>query len=96
MSSKAAVWSKRLAAWRSSGESAMAFCRARGLPYSQFVYWQRRSSAKALVPVVIEAGALPTPAPSGMEVELSLPSGIRLRVTALPLSDIAALVRALC
>jgi len=96
MSSKWEVWSKRVAAWRMSGESAMAFCRARGLPYSQFVYWQRRSSAKALVPVVVEAGALPTPAPSGMEVEIALPSGIRLRVTALPLAGVAALVRALC
>jgi len=96
MSSKAVVWSKRLAAWRTSGESAMAFCRARGLRYSQFVYWQRRSSAKALVPLVVEAGALRTPEPSGMEVELALPSGVRLRVTGLPLADVAALVRALC
>ena len=96
MSSKAAVWSKRVVAWRSSGESGMVFCRAHGLSYSQFVYWQRRSSAKVLMPVVVKAGALPTPVPTVIDVELALPSGIRLRVTALPLSDVASLVRALC
>lgn len=96
MSSKSAVWSKRIVAWRSSGESAAAFCRAHGLSYSQFVYWQRRSSPMALVPVVVEAGALPAAAARvGMEVELVLPNGVRLHVT-VPLADVAALVRALC
>lgn len=95
MSSKAAVWSTRVAAWRSSGESAAAFCRSRGLSYSQFVYWQRRSSTRALVPVMVEAGAPPAPA-ARVGMELALPSGVRLHVTALPLADVAALVRALC
>jgi len=90
---KSKVWSKRIAAWRSSGESAAAWCRARGLSYSQFVYWQRRSSA--LVPVAIET---PSPAQAGSvtDVEVALPSGVRLRVPALPMAELAALVRALC
>jgi hypothetical protein len=95
MSSKAAVWSKRLAAWRSGNESAAAFCRSRGLSYSQFVYWQRRSAAaqRALVPVVVAAdrGA----ANGDRAVEVVLPNGPRVRLT-LPLAEVAALVRSLC
>lgn len=55
-SSKAMVWSKRMAAWRASGELAAAFCRARGLAYAQFVYWQRRCTLPSmpLVPVRVE------------------------------------------
>jgi hypothetical protein len=50
----------------------------------------------ALVPVVVEAGALPAAAARvGMDVELVLPNGVRLHVT-VPLADVAALVRALC
>lgn len=93
MHGKAALWSKRIEAWRSSGESAAGWCRARGLSYSQFVYWQRRSSA--LVPVAIET---PSPAQAGpvTDVEVVLPSGVRLRTPALPMADLTALVRALC
>jgi hypothetical protein len=32
MTEKAAVWRKRLAAWRKSDKSAAAFCRSSGLP----------------------------------------------------------------
>lgn len=93
MSNKAAAWSKRLAAWRASGESAAAFCRARNLAYAQFVYWQRRCTPQAipLVPVRVEASAVA----HGAQVELALPTGVRLRVT-LPLEDVATLVRSLC
>lgn len=95
MSSKAAAWSKRLAAWRASGESAAAFCRARNLAYAQFVYWQRRCTPQAipLVPVRVEASAVAVA--HGAQVELALPTGVRLRVT-LPLADVATLVRSLC
>ncbi|MBA8885605.1 IS66 family insertion sequence element accessory protein TnpA [Dokdonella fugitiva] len=93
MQGKATVWSKRIVAWRSSGESAAAYCRARGLSYSQFVYWQRRSSA--LVPVAIETRPA-AQAESVAGVEVVLPSGLRLRVPALPMAELAALVRALC
>ena len=41
MSSKRAAWTKRIEAWRSSGESVAGFCRSHGLIYAQFVYWQR-------------------------------------------------------
>jgi len=95
MSSKAVVWSKRIAAWLSGNESAAAFCRSRGLSYSQFVYWQRRSAAaqRALVPVVVDAEC--ATASGDRAVELALSSGTRVRLT-LPLAEIAALVRSLC
>lgn len=95
MSSRSAVWSKRVAAWRSSGESAAAYCRARGLSYSKFVYWRRRSSVMAAVPVVV--GTLPAAeVRTGSDVELVLPNGLRLHVRAVPMAELAALVRALC
>jgi hypothetical protein len=95
MSSKAVVWSKRLAAWRSGNESAAGFCRSRGLSYSQFVYWQRRSVAAqgALVPVVVDADR--ATANGDRAVELTLPNGTCVRLT-LPLAEVAALVRSLC
>lgn len=98
MRSKRAVWAERIEAWQRSDLSAAAFCRAEGLNYPQFVYWQRavgatkRVSAKAamLVPVRIEGS-------SAGVLELMLPQGLRLRVPAgFPSHEVVALVRGLC
>lgn len=79
MSNKRAVWTKRIEAWRSSGESVAGFCRSHGLTYAQFVYWQRMLRAPsaeslALVPVMVE-----TVAPSSSPIELALPNGVQVR-----------------
>ena len=84
MSDKRAVWAKRVAAWRSSGESAAGFCRTRGLSHAQFVYWQRAlrevpSKSTGLVPVVVEAtGSADAP------IELRLPNGVQARCDLAP------------
>lgn len=100
MSSKQTGWAKRIEAWQASGQSAAAFCRSRGLAYSQFVYWQRvlgasalRDDGAALVPVVVvDAEAAPS---SPMAVELDLPHGIRLRLASTSVADVITLVRGL-
>lgn len=77
MSDKRSEWAKRIEAWRSSGESVTGFCRAGGLNYAQFVYWQRVLRAAptgALVPVMVE---VTPPSP----IELDLPNGVRVRCT---------------
>jgi hypothetical protein len=38
-------WRERLAAWRKSGETQAAFCRARGLDQHSLSYWKRRLGA---------------------------------------------------
>lgn len=90
MSSKVVAWSKRIAAWRSGNESAAAFCRARGLAYSQFVYWSRRGAVAqrpSLLPVVADGARA---ASDDRMMELVLPTGVRLRA-ALALTEVAAL-----
>ena len=87
MSDKRLAWTKRIAAWRASGESAMGFCRQRGLKYPQFVYWQRvlRGSSGALVPVVVDR------ATQVSAIELVLPNGVQARC--LSVADALALAR---
>lgn len=89
MSNKRSVWTKRIEAWRASGESAAGFCRARGVNYPQFVYWQRvlrAARAGALVPVVVDAVAASRPA-----LEVALPNGVCVRCT--HVADAIALAR---
>jgi len=89
MSSKRLMWAKRIEMWRASGESVAGFCRARGLTYAQFVYWQRvmrTSPAGALVPVVVEA-----PAVLRSPIEVALPNGVQVRC--LHVADALALAR---
>lgn len=97
MSSKHAKWSAQIEAWRTSGQSAAAFCRARGLAYAQFVYWQRKlrepiAAGAALVPVTIASA--PTCA-SDLRVELVLSGGLRVQVLGVGAADVVALVRGL-
>jgi maltodextrin utilization protein YvdJ len=91
MSSKRLVWTKRIEAWRASGESAAGFCRARGLNRPQFVYWQRvlhtaHPTSAPLVPVVVTE-----PAVSPFPIELILPNGVQVRCS--HVSDALALAR---
>lgn len=88
MSSKRLTWTKRIEAWRASGESMAGFCRARGLRYAQFVYWQRvrAAPAGALVSVVVEV-----PAVLRSPIEIALPNGVQVRCT--HVADALALTR---
>jgi len=38
-------WAKLVAAWQSSGQTAKAFCEARGLGYASFCQWRKRLAA---------------------------------------------------
>lgn len=90
MSSKWSVWTKRIEAWRESGQSAAGFCRARDLTYSQFVYWQQRVRGNGLVPVAVVAS---TEQSAAAAVELDLPNGMRVRLTSVSIADVITLVR---
>ena len=95
MTSKTMMWRAHLAAWRSSGQSAAAFCRSQGLAYAQFVYWQRKLSdeTSAWVPVRVDGPAATTT--SMLALEWGLRNGVSLRVTGLGVADVVALVRGL-
>ena len=88
-SSKAALWSKRLAACERSGLSRRAWCAAQGVNMHTLDYWRyrlrRRPAAKvsrsrvrsqALVPIVVCRAA---PSAMASTLELRLPGGIELR-----------------
>lgn len=98
MADQRAAWLERVEAWQASGESVAAFCRSRGLTYSQFIYWQRvlrtpaRGEAPLLVPLVVEAEAMSA---LRAPIELALPNGVRLRVPCGSMTDVIALVRGL-
>lgn len=94
---KRSIWLRQMSAWRESGQSAAAFCRSRGLTYSQFIYLQRvvrmpPDEAPLLVPVRVEAQAMPA---LRAPVELELPNGVHLRVPCGSMVDVIALVRGL-
>jgi len=75
---KARLWSERVAAFEDSGLSRRAWCRQAGLNPNTLDYWRARFRAKpgsALVPIVVnDSGGSTT------EVEVALPTGVRLRV----------------
>lgn len=93
MADKAAVWRKRLAACRASGQSTAAFCREQGLLYAQYMYWQRRlgDDVRGLVPVRVEAPAA-THALVSVEVGIA---GVGVRIEGITVGDVVALVRGL-
>ncbi len=62
MSDPTLQWTEKLAAWRSSGLSAAAWCRQNAEGYHRFRYWKKRLEAQQ-------------PAPSGRFVELTLGPG---------------------
>lgn len=73
-------WEKRIAHWRASGLSMLAYCRQHGLSYTPLVRWRRRlesGSASAptltLIPVVAST-------PDRCPLVIRLPSGIGIEV----------------
>ena len=94
MSNKASVWRVHQEAWQSSGLSVASYCRRHDLSYAQWMYWQRRRGASALVPIRIEALPL-VPTQAAVSVEMILPGGAVLRMSGLGVEGIVALARGL-
>ena len=102
--SKAALWSKRIAAFEASGQRRGAWCAAQGLNVNTFGYWRHRLGelasaeprmpATALVPISVRRMSALLPTTSPPVVELEWPNGLRLRTT-LGVPELGALVRAL-
>lgn len=90
MTSKTTLWRERLAAWRTSGTSAAAFCRTHELAYPQFVYWKRRlgKARTGLVPVSVVP-------PTGLSIELKLAHGVSMHVRGVSTSELVTLVQGL-
>lgn len=84
-------WVKRIAEQRSSGLSALAYCRERQIKASVF-YYRRRRLSKGLLPVVVQAKAprftrvevVKSHSPFDGPVELSFPRGVMLRAQGYP------------
>lgn len=74
-------WEKRIAHWRVSGLSMLAYCRQHGLSYTPLVRWRRRlerdsAPTLTLIPVVASA------APMQMRpIVIRLPSGLGIEVS---------------
>jgi hypothetical protein len=77
---RARYWQAQIEAWRVSGQSQLAYCKANGLNYPRFGYWLRKfrrqvatgaGRAPAFVPVIA------APGDGGLSVRL--PNGIELR-----------------
>lgn len=98
-------WRTTVTAWRSSGLSVLAFCRSRELNVSSFYRWRNILDARDR-PSATRPPSQAAPPPSGSfvpvrvvpdaVVEVTLPSGVQLRVPlAADAGQIARLVRAL-
>jgi hypothetical protein len=85
---------QRLAAWRSSGQSQAAWCRAQRVSLASFGYWRRTladevaAASPAMLPIQLAAM-------HGPRVEVCLPGGIVLRVAASDPVWLARLLRSL-
>ena len=90
MASKRMQWARRMQAWKRSGQTRVAFCRAHGLSPATFDYWRRllRQPSRALVPVLVGGAA-------AMPVEIVLLNGLRLRMAATAVTQAGAWVEAL-
>ena len=76
-------WQQRIDAWRISGQSQQAYCKAHDLSYHRFVYWRRKlekpqtanrsPSSSALVPVTVQAPC------TASGLSLVFPNGVELR-----------------
>ena len=104
-SSKAALWSKRLAVCERSGLSRRDWCAAHGINVHTFDYWRYRLRARppaklvrskrrsqALVPIVVSGAAS---ASTASTITLRLPGGIELSAASFDARWLADLVREL-
>ncbi|MBL3529541.1 MAG: hypothetical protein JMN27_17965 [gamma proteobacterium endosymbiont of Lamellibrachia anaximandri] len=86
-------WYEQINAWKASGQSQQAFCKAHDLNYPRFGYWLRKfrqqteagQQATGFVPVVAQ--------PSAETLSLRLPNGMELRgITSHNLSMVEQLI----
>ena len=75
MAGRLEAWTDKVRQWRSSGLSAAAWCKERGVIYSQFLYWRERIAQKAVEPFVELKD--PQSDESGIEIDIH---GITVRL----------------
>jgi hypothetical protein len=89
-------WPKLIAEYEAGGESQKDFCAARDLPFNTFQYWLYRRSKKVRsvsgsTPEFLPVEVVRSPAPVGAAtqtragdavVEIALPSGVQVRLSA--------------
>ena len=73
-------WQAQIEAWRVSGQSQQAFCRANDLNYPRFGYWLRKFRRRGATELGRASGFVPVVAASGGGgLSVHLPNGIELR-----------------
>jgi hypothetical protein len=73
-------WQAQIEAWRASGQSQQAFCRANDLNYPRFGYWLRKFRRQDAPGARRASGFVPVMATSGDGgLSVHLPNGIELR-----------------
>ncbi|WP_250465090.1 IS66 family insertion sequence element accessory protein TnpA [Microbulbifer litoralis] len=84
--SKSDFWQQHIQTWKESGLSQAAYCQQHDLKLSTFTYWRHKQNKgrRKLVPVSITAPDTP--------VELALPGGIHMQLSASALEQTLPLV----
>lgn len=95
MQDKQRVWSSHVQAWQCSGTTQAAYCRGHGVSLASFGYWRRKlaGSVQPASPAVLPIRV--APAVQEARVEVRLPGGIVLDVTAADPAWLAGLLRLL-
>ena len=77
-------WAAEVLSYQSSGKSQMRYARERGISTAQLYYWVRKLSRNESEPKFVELRASPkvevAVRKSALEIELSLPGGVVLRM----------------
>ena len=77
---RAQYWQGQIEAWRVSGQSQLAYCKANRLNYPRFGYWLRKFRRQGGSEPCRGSGFVPVMAASGSEgLSIHLPNGIQLR-----------------
>lgn len=93
-SKQQARWSGHVAAWRASGTTQAAYCRAHDLSLASFGYWRSKLAGGAAVVPAVRPIRVAVPA-QNVAVEVRLPNGTLLAVPRAEPAWLAALLRAL-
>ncbi len=73
-------WEKRIAHWRASGLSMLAYCRQHGLSYTPLVRWRRRLERGSATAATLTLIPVVAPAASRCPIVIRLPGGIGIEV----------------
>jgi len=79
---RARYWQEQINAWRASGQSQLAFCKANDLNYPRFGYWLRKFRNQGAVAAAAcrPSGFVPVVASSASDgLSIHLANGIELR-----------------